>query len=75
MIGWAKIKQASEYAGVSPRTLREWLKQGLKHTRLPSGMILIKLTSIDEWLESFSVNDDQVDQLVNDICTGLDIHK
>jgi hypothetical protein len=70
--GWAKIKQASRYAGVSPRTFRGWLKQGLKHTRLPSGMILIKLTSIDEWLESFSVDGDQVNQVVSDIFKELE---
>ena len=67
MIGWAKIKQASEYAGVSPRTMRDWLKQGLPHSRLPTGTILIKLTWIDEWLESFSVGENQVDRIVEEI--------
>jgi excisionase family DNA binding protein len=71
LIGWAKIKQASEYAGVSPRTLRDWLKQGLPHSRLPTGTILIKLTSIDAWLESFAVGENQVDRIVEEICQDI----
>ncbi len=33
-LGWTKIKTGAEYAGVSERTFRDWLKQGLKHIRL-----------------------------------------
>jgi hypothetical protein len=68
---WAKIPAGAEYAGVSERTFRTWLKQGLRHSRLESGTILVRLSAIDEFLESFSVKQDadQIDQLVNEILT------
>ena len=72
MIGWSKIKAAAKYAGVSERTLRSWLKAGLKHSRLPSGTILIKYSSIDKYLEGFEANeDDGLDNLVNSIASGV----
>ncbi len=67
MKGWAKIKYASEYAGVSPRTLRKWLKRGLKHSRLPSGTILIKYDAIDEFLATYEAQNNEVDRLVETI--------
>ena len=42
MEGWACIKKAAQYADVSVRTMRDWLKEGLKHSRLPSGTIRIR---------------------------------
>jgi hypothetical protein len=41
--GWEKIKATAIYAGVSPRTMRDWLNRGLRHARLASGTILLKL--------------------------------
>ena len=67
MGGWGKIKSASEYAGVSPRTLRKWLKRGLKHARLPSGTILIKYDAVDEFLDAFEACDNEVDRIVQKI--------
>jgi len=55
-MGWHKIKDAAKYAGVSPGTFRRWLNKGLRHSRLPSGMILIKESAIDEFLEKFEVD-------------------
>ena len=71
MIGWAKIKKAAEYAGVSERTLRAWLKEGLRHSCLPSGTILIKYAAIDEYLEGFEVKDDFVDELVDSVVSEV----
>ena len=48
--GWAKIKTAAKYAGISERTMREWLKQRLRHARLPTGTILVKCTDIGEYI-------------------------
>ena len=31
--GWLTVKKAAEYCSMSERTVRTWLKQGLKHTR------------------------------------------
>jgi hypothetical protein len=32
-MSWYKIKDAAKYARVSPHTLRNWIKQGLRHSR------------------------------------------
>lgn len=66
MTGWCKIKKAADFSGVSERTLRDWLKDGLKHSRLPSGTILIKYAWLDEYLEKFAAQEDQVDKIVNE---------
>ena len=72
MDGWGKIRQAAQYGGVSERTLRgDWLKNGLKHSRLPSGTILTKFEWIDEYLEKFVVNENQTDQLVDEVMKEL----
>ena len=66
MTGWAKIKKAAEYSGISERTMRDWLKSGLKCSRLPSGTVLIKIAWLDDYLESFAAKEDQVDKIVNE---------
>jgi predicted site-specific integrase-resolvase len=71
MSGWAKIKAAATYAGIKERTMRDWLKEGLKHSRLPSGTILIKYAWIDEYLESFTAKNSQVDNIVNETIKEL----
>ena len=57
MRGWFSIKKASEYASVSQQTMRDWLKHGLKHSRLSSGMIRIKFEDIDDYIEWFAVDE------------------
>ena len=71
MKGWVKIKSAAKYAGMSERTLRTWLKKGLKYSCLPSGTILIRYDDIDDYLESFAVNENEVDSIVEGICSCL----
>ena len=67
--GYGKVKEAARYAGVSPRTLRKFFGQGLKHVRLPTGTILIRYGWIDEFLGRFEVEDgqDHVDKLVEEV--------
>jgi len=67
MLGWTKVKDAAKYAGMSERTLREWLKKGLPHSVLPSGTILIKYSAIDDFLESYSVQENMIDTVVEDV--------
>jgi excisionase family DNA binding protein len=69
--GWAKIRQAARYAGVSERTLREWIHAGLKHARLPSGHILVKFEAIDEFLTGFVTDEKRVDRIVEDVLRGM----
>ena len=69
--GWAKVKEAAKYAGVSVRTLRDWLKDGLRHSRLSTGTILVAYAAIDEYLARFEVHSNQVDDIVNDVMQEL----
>ena len=72
MNGWGKIKSAAQYCDVSERTLRKWLKDGLKHVRVQgSGTILIKYSWLDEFLENFTVNQNHVDEIVSDVLKQL----
>ena len=66
MDGWAKIKSGSKYADVGERSFRDWLKNGLRHTRLNSKTILIKYSWIDEYLEKFEVEENRIDRTVDD---------
>lgn len=75
MKAWASIKTAAVYADVSPRTVRSWLKEGLKHSRLPSGTIRIKLEDLDEFLSQYAVDGNEararVDGIVEEVMRGL----
>lgn len=69
MHGWGKVKSIAQYSGVSQRTLRNWIKQGLKHSRLPSGAILIQYSAVDQFLKGFEVEpgSHKIDQIVDGI--------
>jgi excisionase family DNA binding protein len=69
--GWAKVKEAAKYAGVSVRTLRDWLKDGLRHSRLSTGTILVAYAAIDDYLARFEVNRNQVDNIVDEVMQEL----
>ena len=69
--GWAKVKDAANYAGVSVRTLRDWLKNGLRHSRVSAGMILVSYAAIDKYLVDFEVNENRVDEIVDEVLEGL----
>ena len=69
--GYAKVKKAAGYAGVSERTFRGWLKDGLRHIRLRSGSLLIPYAAIDEYLAQFEVSQNQIDSIVNEVLEGL----
>ena len=69
--GWAKPKQVAGYAGVSERTMRKWLKDGLKFSQLPTGTILVRYEWVDEYLNSFESDQDLLNDLVNKVCTEI----
>lgn len=70
--GWGKVKAIAQYAGISQRTLRNWLKRGLRHSRLPSGTVLVEYSALDQFLKTFEVKDqpDEVDQIVGEMFSG-----
>ena len=69
--GYAKVRPAARYTGVSERTFREYLKSGLPHFRLSTGTILIAYRDIDAWMQKFRVEESGVDTVVNQIMDGL----
>ena len=69
--GYAKVKKAAKYAGVSERTFRDWLKDGLRHSRLSTGTILVAYASIDNYLASFVASRNQVDNIVDEVMQEL----
>ncbi|MFC1895332.1 helix-turn-helix domain-containing protein [Thermodesulfobacteriota bacterium] len=68
--GWLKAKDAARYCSVSVRTIRTWLKDGLRHVRV-RGSLLIKSQWIDEFLEGHEVNDTQLDQIVEQVVSEM----
>ena len=69
--GYAKVKQAAKYAGVSERTFRDWLKEGLPYFRLSTGTILIAYRDIDAWMQNFRVDQSKADAIVDELMRGL----
>jgi hypothetical protein len=70
MSRWLSIKSVSEQCDTSPRTIRDWLRKGLRHSRI-KGKLLIQELWLDEFLSSFEVNESQVDEIVKEICEDL----
>jgi hypothetical protein len=68
--GWFKPSEAAEYSGVSLKVFRSWLNDGLRHSRLPNGRILISLCAIDEFLNSFEVKS-TTSQAATELLEGL----
>ena len=65
--GWMRPKSAAQYIDVSLRSLRTYLKEGLRHARF-RGSVFIKREWIDEFLEKFEVRSGkEVDRMVEDI--------
>jgi hypothetical protein len=69
--GWAKIKGAAKYSGVSERTFRNFLKEGLKYSRLPSGTIVVQYGAIDRFLRGYEVIENEVDELADMVCKEI----
>ena len=69
--GWLKVKEAAVYCDMSERTIRSWLKDGLRYSRLRSGTILIKVDWIDEFLERFETQENEADRVVDEVMMGL----
>jgi len=64
---WGKIVDNAKRVGVSPRLVRRWLKMGLKHSRVPGGCVLIRFEDVDDFLKSYEIRENKIDQLVDEI--------
>ena len=68
--GWLSLRELTEYASVSERTLREWLHRSTD--ALPAvrvdGKILVRKSEFDAWLERHRIQPDasiDVDAIVD----------
>lgn len=68
---WFKVKTGANYANVSERTFRDWLKSGLRHSRLKTGTILIRRQWIDEYLTGFEVVENKAEKITDEVCSEL----
>lgn len=65
--GWVKPSVAAKYSGVSLKVFRGWLKNnGLPHSRLPNGRILVSLDDVDIYLRKFQITSNQADEILKD---------
>jgi len=72
MEGWARVKKAAKYADVSEKTMRSWMKDGLRYSRLSSGMIRIRYCAIDDFLKAHQVDERKgLDAIVDEVMRGL----
>ena len=71
--GWLKVTSAAKYMDLSPKSVRRLIKTGLPVCRLPSGTILIQRIVIDEYLEQFQTNKNEIETVVNQIMADLDL--
>jgi excisionase family DNA binding protein len=79
MVGrqYLSLEELSEYASLSVKTLRGYLKDPkhpLPHYKMP-GKILIHRDEFDEWMQRYrsgvDENDDRLDRIVNDALKGI----
>jgi excisionase family DNA binding protein len=59
--------QLADYLSVSPRTVNQFMKQGLPYYRAGSKILRYKRTEVDEWFSRFRADEDQVDRIVNEV--------
>ena len=69
--GWVKISGGAEYAGVSVKTFRAWIRDGLPISKPRSGPSIVNLDDIDVYLKRYTKSKQQVDELVDTIMKGL----
>ena len=75
--GWLSLRELTEYASVSERTLRQWLHRSTD--ALPAvrvdGKILVRKSEFDAWLERHRIQPDapiDVDGIVNAVLRDVD---
>lgn len=65
--GWCKPSKGAEYGATSLKGFRGWLKNGLRHVRLPNGRILTKYAWIDAYLEQFEVRSEEAAAIAEEL--------
>jgi len=68
--GWLRIKDACDYCSVSERTIRNWMGEGLRFSKV-KGVVLIKANNLDEFLKKFEERKSQVDRVVDEVMRDI----
>jgi len=70
---WLWLCDALKYAGVDKRTFKNWMRDGLPYSRLPSNRVKVNRTAVDEYIGQFSDHNDgvDIDSIVADVMKGL----
>lgn len=50
---WHNITSAAKYAGVTSPTVRMWMSDGMRHSRMGHRTVRIKQEWIDEYIENY----------------------
>jgi excisionase family DNA binding protein len=73
MTEWLTIHEAAKYAKVSERTIRNWMKGGLKYSRI-GGLVRIDSMWIDEYLNKHLEDNDKgkkIDMIVQEVLVSM----
>jgi hypothetical protein len=69
-VAWLRVKRVAERADTSTRTVRRWMKSGLRHSRI-SGIPYISESALDEWMRAHEVADDPAVRIADDVLREL----
>ena len=69
--GWEKIVTIAKYVDKKPRTISGWLKMGLPYSKVPGGSVLIKFSDVDEFLNKYKHNTNEIEAMVKDLMQGI----
>lgn len=70
--GYLSLKGAAYYAGVSTRTVKRWIAQGLPdYQGTARGKVLIKPADIDAFLKKRTAPKVDLDTVVDEVLSGL----
>jgi hypothetical protein len=56
--------------GVKSRKVRDWVKRGLRHSRV-DGTLYFAKAWLDEWMLNHEVTENEIDQIVEDALRDL----
>ena len=69
---WFSLKLAAIYTNSSVKTVSRWIKSGrIKYTKLPSGTIKIRRTYLNDFMEKYTVETDDLEKTVEALLKGM----
>ncbi len=70
--GFMPLNEASAWAGVSPRTMRRWIDQGLpRFQSAPRAKVLLRAADIEAFLERRQTTKPDLNALVEEVLKGM----